>query len=156
VTGERAGFVSRAGAIAIDAALILAFCQLVAWLSVAIGMVLRGPGAWLPMSAVVVAAAPVVAAVYNVACWRSTGRTVGKWLLGLAVVDVRTGAAPSLGRSIVRFAAYALSALPLYLGYLWVLGPERRGWHDRISRTAVVYARRSERRLRSHPMPASL
>ena len=36
---------------------------------------------------------------------------------------------------------------PFYLGFLWVLGPERRGFHDRLAGTEVVYTRRPRRKL---------
>jgi uncharacterized RDD family membrane protein YckC len=35
-----------------------------------------------------------------------------------------------------------VSALPCYLGFLWILGPQRRGWHDRLAGTEVVYVAR--------------
>jgi uncharacterized RDD family membrane protein YckC len=44
-------------------------------------------------------------------------------------------------------AGYLLSALPFYLGFLWILGPERRGFHDRLAGTEVIYARRLARKL---------
>jgi uncharacterized RDD family membrane protein YckC len=38
-----------------------------------------------------------------------------------------------------RLAAALLSWLPLGLGFLWILvDPQRRAWHDRLSRTRVV------------------
>jgi uncharacterized RDD family membrane protein YckC len=55
------------------------------------------------------------------------------------IVDARTGGAPGILQLIVRFLAYFVSALPLYLGFLWA-GVDRRkqGWHDKIARTIVV------------------
>jgi len=40
----------------------------------------------------------------------------------------------------VRRLGWALvSLLPLGLGFLWILfDPEKRAWHDRLSRTRVV------------------
>jgi uncharacterized RDD family membrane protein YckC len=57
-----------------------------------------------------------------------------------------SGGAARLGRAAIRFAGYLLSALPFYLGFLWVLGPERRGFHDRLAGTEVVYTRRPRRK----------
>ena len=68
-----------------------------------------------------------------------TGRTPGKWLMGLQVVS-SDGAAMGPGRSVLRFLGYIVSLLPLGAGFLWVLGDdERRGWHDHIARTQVIY-----------------
>ena len=45
-----------------------------------------------------------------------------------------------LGRALRRLLANPLSLLPLGLGYLAiVLSPRRRGWHDRLAGTTVVY-----------------
>ena len=43
---------------------------------------------------------------------------------------------------MLRCFAYLLSALPFYLGFLWMLGPQRRGWHDKLADTEVVYVAR--------------
>ena len=39
---------------------------------------------------------------------------------------------------MLRFLAYFVSALPLYLGFLWIaLDRRKQGWHDKIARTIV-------------------
>ena len=71
--------------------------------------------------------------------WRYCGATPGKIALGVRIVDARTGGAPGILQLIVRFLAYLLSALPLYLGFLWVaLDRRKQGWHDKIARTIVI------------------
>ncbi len=46
----------------------------------------------------------------------------------------------SFGRAILRFFAYWISAIPFFLGFFWVLwDPKRRGWHDKIAGTQVLY-----------------
>jgi uncharacterized RDD family membrane protein YckC len=85
--------------------------------------------------------APLVVAIYFVAFWTTFGRTPGKWLLGLEVVPLE-GGPMTFRRSLLRLAGYLLSSLPVYLGFLWILGPQRRGWHDRLARTEVDYVRR--------------
>ncbi|MBC8162460.1 MAG: RDD family protein [Roseiflexaceae bacterium] len=79
------------------------------------------------------------------------GVTIGKHVLGLRVVTA-DGRALNLRRAALRTLSYPLSALPLYLGFLAVLvDNRRRGWHDRLSRTRVMYtwdARPDERFLR--------
>ena len=68
-----------------------------------------------------------------------TGRTPGKWLMGLQVVS-SNGADVRLGRSVLRFLGYIVSLVPLGAGFLWVLGDDVGGGrHDHIARTQVIY-----------------
>lgn len=76
---------------------------------------------------------------FFVGFWSQTGRTLGmqSWRLQLETLD---GQVPSIGRASLRFAAALLSWLPAGLGFLWQLwDPERLAWHDRISKTRLVY-----------------
>ncbi len=71
--------------------------------------------------------------------WTLVGFTPGKAFLGLKVVR-RSGAKLSFGRALLRFFSYWISAIPLFLGFLWVLwDPNRQGWHDKIAGTQVLY-----------------
>jgi uncharacterized RDD family membrane protein YckC len=71
--------------------------------------------------------------------WRYCGATPGKLAVGVKIVDAQTGSAPSTGRLVLRLVCYLLSALPLYLGFLWVaLDRRKQGWHDKIAGTVVV------------------
>ena len=71
--------------------------------------------------------------------WRYCGATPGKLALGMRIVDARTGQPPTTARLLVRFLAYFLSALPLYLGFLWVaIDRRKQGWHDKIAGTIVI------------------
>ena len=71
--------------------------------------------------------------------WTLVGFTPGKALLGLKVVR-SNGAKVSFSRSILRFFAYWISAIPLFLGFFWVLwDPKRQSWHDKIAGTQVLY-----------------
>lgn len=66
------------------------------------------------------------------------GQTLGKLLLGLRVVRA-DGSNPRLARSLVRSLAYSLSAI-LGIGFLMVLiTRDRRGLHDYLAGTFVVY-----------------
>jgi uncharacterized RDD family membrane protein YckC len=46
------------------------------------------------------------------------------------------------GRAALRVFGYLISAVPCYLGFFWILGRQRRGWHDKIADTEVVYVAR--------------
>lgn len=71
--------------------------------------------------------------------WTLVGFTPGKAILGLKIVR-RNGAKLSFGRSLLRFFSYWISAIPLFLGYFWVLWDRNhQAWHDKIAGTQVVY-----------------
>jgi uncharacterized RDD family membrane protein YckC len=74
--------------------------------------------------------------------WTLVGFTPGKALLGLKVVK-KNGTKPSFFRSLLRFFAYWVSAIPIFLGFFWVLwDSKRQGWHDKIAGTQVIYTPR--------------
>jgi len=78
-------------------------------------------------------------ALITIALWSTLGATPGKFLMSCHVVDVRTGRRPRPGRALLRYVGYFLSALPLGLGFLWVIWDRRhQGWHDKLAGTLVV------------------
>lgn len=82
---------------------------------------------------------PLLAAAGVLAFWRWLGATPGKLAVGVKIVDARTGGRPSTGQLVLRLLAYVVSALPLYLGFLWIAFDRRKqGWHDKIARTVVI------------------
>jgi uncharacterized RDD family membrane protein YckC len=77
--------------------------------------------------------------LYFVFFFSTTGQTVGKAIMGLRVVTI-DGKRLGVKRSFVRTLCYTLSLAPLGLGFLWVLGEDRRrAWHDKIAHTYVLY-----------------
>jgi uncharacterized RDD family membrane protein YckC len=77
--------------------------------------------------------------VYFVFFFSTTGQTVGKAIMGLRVVTT-DGQRLGVKRSFIRALCYTLSLAPLGLGFLWVLGEDRRkAWHDKIAHTYVLY-----------------
>lgn len=137
---ECAGFVSRTAAFVIDLVVLAVGFGAGAWILRNVEHLLR-PTARLDLAPIVGLAVPLMVVAYFVALWAVFGQTVGKRVLGLRVVDA-AGAPIGLGRAGVRMAGYLLSALPAYLGFAWVLvDPKRRGWHDMLAGTLVVYDR---------------
>lgn len=68
-----------------------------------------------------------------------TGQTVGKLACGVQVVTAVGNRPLGWGRSIVRCFGYFLSSF-LYLGFLWVVvNRRRRGWHDYLAGSVVIY-----------------
>jgi uncharacterized RDD family membrane protein YckC len=71
--------------------------------------------------------------------WRYQGATPGKIAIAAKIVDAETGNAPSTGRLVIRLLGYIVSALPLYLGFVWIAFDRRKqGWHDKIAGTVVI------------------
>ncbi len=80
-----------------------------------------------------------VAAAYSTAFVGRYGATPGKMAAGLKVVTP-AGAAVSYGTALCRHFAEILNSVTLGIGYLMVaFDLEKRGLHDRICRTRVVF-----------------
>jgi uncharacterized RDD family membrane protein YckC len=81
----------------------------------------------------------IVPAVAVIAFWRRYGATPGKMAVGARIVDAKTGERPSTARLVVRYFAYLVSALPFFLGFLWIgISRRKQGFHDKIARTMVI------------------
>ena len=67
------------------------------------------------------------------------GRTLGKWVAGIVVVNGE-GRTPGVAAAIPREVAWKVVAYGAAgLGLLWIdFDRERRGWHDRLAGTWVV------------------
>lgn len=82
----------------------------------------------------------IVLAVAVIAFWCRYGATPGKMAVGAKIVDAKTGERPSIARLVLRYFAYLVSALPLFLGFLWIgISRRKQGFHDKIARTMVIY-----------------
>lgn len=76
---------------------------------------------------------------FFVGYWSRSGRTLGMQSWGLQL-ETEDGRIPSASTASLRFIAALLSLLPLGLGFVWqVWDPQRLTWHDRLSKTRVVY-----------------
>jgi len=70
--------------------------------------------------------------------WATCSATPGKMAISAKIVDARTGKKPTLVQFVIRYLGYYLSAIPLGLGFLWVLFDRRKqGWHDKLAHTVV-------------------
>jgi uncharacterized RDD family membrane protein YckC len=130
-----AGFWLRAGALLVDAG--------VWWLLLRVGDLATGAlERWeLIARAFDYTFWLVVPAAYIVLMHGTTGRTLGKMLVGARVVGV-TGEPIGYPRALARYLAWFLSALPLLLGFvLAATRPDRRALHDLIAGTRVVRSR---------------
>lgn len=140
---RNAGFWRRAAAFGVDA--LWLFC-----LTGVIAILLTGqpwPGFRDGGSLAMLAAAirEALPAVVYVIGWGRFGRTPGKLLLDLRVVNARTGEPPGYVRAFIRYIGYFVSALPLGLGFLWIVfDRQRQGLHDKLAGTRVVMVADSE------------
>jgi uncharacterized RDD family membrane protein YckC len=66
-----------------------------------------------------------------------SGQTMGKQLAGVIVLEP-DGHILNLQKSTIRSFAAVLSAIPLGLGFLWVLWDKKgETWHDKLAKTAA-------------------
>ena len=139
---EYAGFWIRVGAALIDTLLLIAITfPLLLWIY---GWSYFGDDTGLvagPADFVISWLDPAVAAI---AFWLYRQATPGKMALSLRVVDATTGSTLSIGQSIGRYLAYYVSAIPLFIGFIWVaFDSKKRGWHDKLAGTVVIRAKPS-------------
>ena len=81
----------------------------------------------------------VLPAIGTILFWLRKRATPGKMLIEAEIVDERTGTTISTGQAVLRYIFYFVSALPLFLGYIWVaFDPKKQAWHDKIAGTVVV------------------
>lgn len=67
------------------------------------------------------------------------GQSWGHQAVGIRVADAQTGQPIGTGRAVGRFFGRYLSAIPCYLGFLWMLWDGRKQtWHDKITNSVVV------------------
>jgi uncharacterized RDD family membrane protein YckC len=71
--------------------------------------------------------------------WARSGQTPGMRPFGLYVVRDNDGGKISSGQAVLRLIGLGVSAIPLYLGFIWIfIDARRRGWHDLIAGTVVI------------------
>jgi uncharacterized RDD family membrane protein YckC len=136
-----AGLVTRAIALAVDAAIIdVAALAVGAVVALALS-VLHLSRTFDHVPEVIGGVAFVVWTIgYFVGFWSTTGQTPGNRLMHIRVCDARGGEGLRPRRGLLRFLGLVLCAIPLLAGFLPVLfNDRRRGLHDRLARTVVVY-----------------
>jgi len=121
---EYAGFWVRLGAGVIDFLTLGFMVMIIAYLFLA-------PAIW-------VTSGLVVSVAYFVGFWIWRGQTPGKMALGIKVI--RTDSSPVKWQcALCRFLGYIVSALTLFIGFIWVaFDGHKQGLHDKIADTYVV------------------
>jgi uncharacterized RDD family membrane protein YckC len=69
----------------------------------------------------------------------SAGQSIGNKIMGIRVLDATTGRSLPYVRAFARALMSSLSALAIFIGYLWMLWePRKRTWHDIVADSLVV------------------
>lgn len=80
----------------------------------------------------------IVPLLYTLIFWVWRGATPGKMILKLKVEN-EDGSAMDWKKAVLRMVAYLASALPLFIGFIWIgIDGKKQGWHDKIAKTLVV------------------
>jgi uncharacterized RDD family membrane protein YckC len=139
-----AGFVTRAVALMVDALVVDVIALLVGGAIQLIVTALGGDSELSAIEAVIGGFAWLLwSGLYFVVFWSLTGQTPGNRMLGIRVTSA-TGGTVGPMRAIRRFVGLLISAIPLGAGFLPVLvDDQRRGLHDRIAKTVVVWDTRA-------------
>lgn len=136
-----AGIVTRGIAFGIDAAIVAVVILLIGAGITLIGSILPGKQT-LGVAGFVASFGffVLLAGVYGVVSWMVDGSTPGQAIMRIRVVSVH-GGPPTMRQGIRRAVGMVIAAIPFGLGYLGIVTDKRRrGWHDRIARTVVLYS----------------
>lgn len=138
---EYVGFWPRAGATVVD---ILVQLAITAPLTYAVYGQYSDPGHFMgPADLLINLVLPTIVVI---ALWVRFGATPGKMAMSAKIVDADTGEPLTMGKSIVRYFGYIVSAIPFFVGFLWI-GFDRRkqGWHDKLANSVVIRPAGTER-----------
>ena len=138
---NQVGLVTRALAGVVDLALISALLSIGSGLLASVVPAVSGGSDGLSIWGVLTFGVVgfLIGSSIFVAFWALIGQTPGMRFLS---IHLDAGGSQDLGlrRALKRIVAVPLSLLPFGLGFFAILlSPERRGWHDRIAGTVVVY-----------------
>lgn len=68
-----------------------------------------------------------------------TGQTLGKRAMRIRVIDIHSTGPIGYPRGVVRYFGRIVSAIVIYLGFLWMLWDrEKQTWHDKFAGAVVV------------------
>jgi len=138
---NQVGLVTRALAAVVDLALISALLSIGSGLLASIIPAISGGGDGLSIWGVLTFGfiGFFIGGTIFTAFWALVGQTPGMRFLSIHL-DADGSQEIGLRRALKRIFAVPLSLIPLGMGFFAILlSPERRGWHDRIAGTTVLY-----------------
>nr|CAH7338391.1 RDD domain-containing protein [Vibrio chagasii] len=81
----------------------------------------------------------IVLLTITILFWKYRSATPGKMLVGIEVLEEGTLNKITAKRGVARYLLYYISAMPLFLGFIWALfSKKNQCWHDMIAKTVVV------------------
>jgi uncharacterized RDD family membrane protein YckC len=123
-SGPRAGFWRRLGGAIIDG-IILGIIGAI------LQVALKGAGSALSLL--------VSLAYFTLLVGGASGQTPGMRAMGIRVISFDGGGSIGYGRALVRWIGGYISAIVLFLGFLWMLwDKEKQCWHDKLANDVVV------------------
>jgi uncharacterized RDD family membrane protein YckC len=70
------------------------------------------------------------------------GATPGKRIVGTRVADEEAGGPIGYRRAAIRRLVYVVGALPIYVGWSWLIWDSRhQAWHDKAAHSVVIRTR---------------
>jgi uncharacterized RDD family membrane protein YckC len=136
---DQAGLATRALAAAIDLGLLFILYTLGSGIASSIFNSTVGGRFPVWLAAVLTGLAVLAGAAIIVTFWALVGQTPGMRFLAIRVVHAGSHEL-GLGRASRRLLATLLALAPAGLGVAWIARDrERRGWHDRLAGTEVIY-----------------
>jgi uncharacterized RDD family membrane protein YckC len=123
-SGPRAGFWRRFGASFIDGVILFV-------IDLILRIALKGAGSALSL---------VVGLLYfTLFVGSKRGQTPGMSALGIRVISFDGSGSIGYGRAFIRWIGGLLSAIPIFLGFFWMLwDKEKQCWHDKLASDVVV------------------
>jgi uncharacterized RDD family membrane protein YckC len=128
-----AGFWIRVAANLLDVLILAALNMAAVLLTPTAPVTRRGPEVQL---------GPIMAPLLVIGFWIAKAATPGKMILGLRIIDSRTGRAPSVWQCVGRYVIALVSVACAGLGYFWIpLDARKQAWHDKVVGTVVIRTR---------------
>lgn len=92
----------------------------------------------IPVRSLMIVCGLILSLLYYVLAWSKSGQTIANSVLGIKIVGADGKPLP-VGRALLRYIGYIISALCLSIGFLWVaFDKKRQGWHDKIASSYAV------------------
>jgi len=124
-SGPRAGFWRRFGGSLLDGIIL-------GVIGVVLGLLLKG-GAGSALSLL------VGLAYFTYFVGRERGQTPGMSAVGIRVISFDGSGSIGYGRAFIRWIGGYISAVVIFIGFLWMLwDKEKQCWHDKLASDVVV------------------
>jgi uncharacterized RDD family membrane protein YckC len=123
-SGPRAGFWRRFAGGFIDWIILLV-------IEVILRVALKGAGSILSLLATI--------SYFTLFVGSARGQTPGMSALGIRVISFDGSGSIGYGRAFIRWIGGYVSAIPIFLGFFWMLwDKEKQCWHDKFASDVVV------------------